>query len=372
MHKKLLFFIIIILFNRNNLYGKEQIFLQNNQIILIKSDFGQLKKWTAEDYSYALYSFLVSCEKFQSLPQDNNLMPQINKNIKVKDILKICAKAKKIKNANNNIIQVFFENYFIPYLVYDNLKKTEFGTFTGYYLPEINISFKQNSKFQYPLYSKPNNLNYTRGQIDAGILKYQNLELLYTDDLVELFFLQIQGSGYGRIEGSDELISIGFNGKNNYEYTSLGSYLIKQKLLPPAESNAIGIKNFLKTQNTNTLKNLMQNNKSYVFFKIIEDDTIIGSHGVSLNSLVSLAVDTSILPLGFPIWLETEITTRSKENIEFKKLMISQDTGSAIKGAVRGDIFFGSGSEAEEYASFQAGRGRYFILIPKEIAKALK
>lgn len=371
MHKKLLL-TIIILFTTNFAYTKEKIFIQNNQVVLTKSHFGQLKKWMAEDYRYALYSFLISCEKFKKLPANNNLMPQINQNIKVKDILKICVKANKIKNANNSIIQIFFENYFIPYLVYDNLKKTEFGTFTGYYLPEINVSFEQNNRFKYPIYNKPNNLNYTRGQIDGGILKNQNLELLYTDDLVELFFLQIQGSGYGKLNGSEELISIGFNGKNNYEYTSLGSYLIKQKLLPPSESSAIGIKKFLKTQNTNTIKSLMQNNKSYVFFKIIENNTIIGSHGVSLNSLVSLAVDTSILPLGFPIWLETEITTRSKENIEFKKLMISQDTGSAIKGAVRGDIFFGSGGEAEEYASFQAGKGRYFILIPKEIAKTLK
>ena len=133
--------------------------------------------------------------------------------------------------------------------------------------------------------------------------------------------------------------------------------------------SAQGIKQSLK-EHFNILDKILENNKSYVFFKVEKSGSIVGSQGVSLDGLTSLAVDTNLIPLGFPLWLETNITLPD-EKIKFNKLMISQDTGSAIKGAVRGDIFFGIGKEAEEIASYQYAKGRYFILIPKNIAKKL-
>ena len=133
------------------------------------------------------------------------------------------------------------------------------------------------------------------------------------------------------------------------------------------ELDSIGIKNFLKSINPSIAESLMNNNKSYIFFKIITDNKIVGSQGVELIANTSLAVDTNYIPLGFPILLNTELTYMENMKFPFNKIMVSHDTGSAIKGVIRGDIFFGNSEQAEVIASHQHSKGSYYILIPTDM-----
>lgn len=362
------FLIFFNLFFLNFCFPNDVFFSIDKSVKFKKSNFGDLKDWDNEEYKYALKAFILSCKKFELINNEYNLTKQLKKSIKKSDFSKICNIAYNIDGTENHIIKVFFENYFVPFLVFDNKKNTEFGNFTGYYVPEIDVSYEKNDEFKYPIYAKPNNLNYTRKQINDGVLKNKGLELLYTNDPIELFFMHIQGSGFGRVIKSGEIVAIKFDGKNIHNYSSIVGYL-KSKNLIGNDLSAKGIKNSLR-ENFDILNKILENNKSYIFFKVEKTGSIVGSQGVSLDGLTSLAVDTNLIPLGLPIWLETNVTLPD-EKIKFNKLMVSQDTGSAIKGAVRGDIFFGIGKEAEEIASYQHARGRYFILIPRNIVKKL-
>lgn len=352
----------------NFCFAKDVFFNTDKSVKFKKSNFGELKDWDKEDYKSALKAFVLSCKKFELMGDNYNLTKQLKKTIRKSDFRKICNVAYGLDETDNYVIKVFFENYFLPFIIIDNKKNTEFGHFTGYYVPEIDVSYRKNKEFKYPIYAKPNNLTYTRKQINDGALKNQGLELLYTNNPIELFFMHIQGSGFGRVAETGEVVAIKFDGKNIHNYSSIVGYM-KNRNLIGNDLSAKGIKKSLE-ENFKILDKILENNKSYIFFKVEKTDSIVGSQGVSLDGLTSLAVDTSLIPLGLPIWLETTITLPD-EKIKFHKLMVSQDTGSAIKGAVRGDIFFGIGKEAEEIASYQYAKGRYFILIPKNIAKKL-
>ena len=169
MNKKvaILFFIFLALsFNKG--YPKEYFYSKNKDVKFIKSDFSKLKEWEIEEYKYALDAFLLSCSKFESLPNSYNIMQQTTYKITKKDFARVCEIANSIKDANNNILRIFFENYFTPFSIYDNRNKTDIGYFTGYYLPEINVSFIKNDVYKYPIYARPKNLSYTRKEIKIG------------------------------------------------------------------------------------------------------------------------------------------------------------------------------------------------------------
>ena len=345
------------------------------QIKLKQVDFEKLKNWENDKLDLALKAFSKSCEKFNKLPEDKKISGSI-RGIKIRDLKGVCSSASAIKSAGTdkpNNAQTFFENWFVPYEVSDT-KKGKKGLFTGYYEIELHGSNVRTERYRYPIYKRPPDLvdgaRYkTRKQIENGALDGKGLELLYVDDKVDLFFLHVQGSG--RIIHDDGRITrVGFSAKNNRPYTSLGRVMIKEGILEKDEVSAESIKSWLYW-NPYEADKIMQKNESYIFFDKLDDGYIIGAQGVPLMPERSLAVDKNIIPFGMPLWLETSVENREGEKESYNRLMIPQDTGSAIKGGVRGDIFFGHGERAEELASYTSEKGKYYILLPKSVVRRI-
>lgn len=359
--------IIFLLSTTDLLWAKDNIKIASD-VFLEKTSFSKLRGWEEENYKEAIDALLSSCEKIMSLPRDKSLFPQVNKRINKDDFFVVCRVADVIKNYNYKYLRVFFENYFVPYKVVD--KSGAPSLFTGYYLPQINAKRTKDSVYKYPIYRRPDDLigkrkYYTRKEINNGALANRNLEILYTDDPIELFFFHIQGSGNVYLVDENKVISIGYDGKNNQKFTSIGKYMLRNNLIEPNKANSKDLKKELK-KDLKLAEIILNKNNSYIFFKIIENNTITGAFGSKLIPFRTMAVDRKYIPFGFPLWLNTTHNTRYG-NGEFNHLVIANDTGSAIKGAVRGDIFFGSGTVGEDNASFQYSTGEYYLLLPERV-----
>ncbi len=321
--------------------------------------FEDLPGWKQDTQNKAVISLVNSCRQFAKLPDDKKIGEQIG-DIIVADFHDVCDIAEVVKGMSNRQARNFFENWFVPFAV-SNKNGVSKGLFTGYYVPELKGSKTKTAIYQYPIYAKPKtkieDLDLTREEIEKGALANQNLELLYVNNPVDLFFMQVQGSGRVLLEDG-EIVRLGFAGKNNRPYSSIGKYIIENNLLGSESPTYFSIKNWLKN-NPEEAKKVMNINQSYVFFKTSNSDTVFGSQGSPLMAGRSLAIDNEIMPTGFPMWLNINIP-----NSSYQKLLIAQDTGSAIKGAVRGDVFFGRGKEAENLAAKMNYQGNYYIFLP--------
>jgi len=335
--------------------------------------FKNLKNWGDDRYDLAVNAFVKSCDKIALLHNSKEIGAGII-DIKVRDLRNVCEMAKVIDGMSNKQAKKFFENWFVPFEISNNKGKNT-GLFTGYYEIELQGRKEKDSKYKYPVYAKPEDFDgksvyNSREEIEDGLLSDKGLELFYVDDKVDLFFLHIQGSG--RIVLENNVIKrIGFAAKNNQPYTSIGAIMIDQGILKKDDVSAGSIKEWLRN-NPDQADEIMKENKSFVFFMELNDDYIRGAQGSVLTPERSLAVDKSIIPFGFPIWLETTLPVENKGKIPYNRLLVSQDTGSAIKGAVRGDIFFGFGERAEELASYMQQKGKYYIFLPNNVAERLE
>ena len=260
----------------------------------------------------------------------------------------------------------FFEAHFTPLLIEDG----EPMLFTGYFEPELPGSRIQGNAYQYPIYTVPDDLTpgtpyLTRREIEEGRpLAGQGLELAWLTDPVDLFFLQVQGSGRIRLpDGS--LMRVGYAEKNGREYSSIGMKLVERGIFAAHEVSATVIRNWVR-ENRNAGRALLWENESYVFFReVSEVPAHLGPLGAMNRSVTphrSIAVDPAFTPLGAPVWIE-------KQGADpMNRLMIAQDTGSAIKGAQRADIFFGTGDEAGRAAGQIKDGGRMVVLLPAPMA----
>lgn len=234
--------------------------------------------------------------------------------------------------------------------------------FTGYYKPLLQGSLTRTKIFNTPLVAMPKRLGNpapTRAQIDAAIAKgsptYQPLVWL---EAVDAYFLHIQGGGTVVLP-SGKALHLGFAGKNGHKYTAIGKYMKERGYLRGTIS-AQRIKDWLR-QNPQHLTEVMHSNASYIFFRIMPTESP-GALGVPLVAGRSLAVDPDYFPLGVPVFVRT---TSTHNNQPWRRLMFAQDIGSAIQGTVRGDIYFGHGPQAGEFASDQNSPGQLFALLPK-------
>ena len=334
-------------------------------------DFISLEGWQGDDHKKALQSFLHSCNKFAKLSQRRSIGRDIG-NITPADLRDVCEIAEIVKTTNSRQTRNFFENWFRPFLVSNRNGATK-GIFTGYYEASLYGSKVKTENFKYPIYAKPKDLTsapyLTREEIENGALKNKGLELIYVEDKVELFFLHVQGSGRVTLPDGSK-VKITYAGKNNRPYSSIGAYMENHSLLERGKVSAESIKQWMR-ENPSKADKVMNSNKSYVFFRASNDEYVIGGQGVPLTAERSLAVDRHIMPYGFPLWVDTTLKGRSGVKKPFRRLVVSQDTGSAIKGTVRGDIFFGRGRKAEEKASYMASKGEYYILLPVNIVDKL-
>lgn len=333
-------------------------------LLLKPVKFADLSDWQKDDHAKALSAFRVSCQKMMSLPKDRKLhISGIGGTYA--DWQAICQKANQTSSSE---ARHFFEQNFFPFLA--GTEEKQEGLFTGYYEVVLYGSRKNYGPFQNALYTRPADLApdqpyYSRKEIEEGKLDGKKLELMWLNDPIMSFFLHIQGSGVVVLE-DDTMVRVGYDGKNNQPYTALGRYMLEQEWLEKDQVTAQTIQQWLM-DHPYYADEVMQENASYVFFREVKGaNGPIGGQGVALTPERSLAVDTAHIPYGVPIWLETALTgNKDYPKRLFNQLMVAQDTGGAIKGAVRGDIFLGSSEAAQAYAGAQNERGRYFLLLPK-------
>ncbi len=265
--------------------------------------------------------------------------------------------------------QDFFEKFFRPVLIEDG----EPMLFTGYFEPELPGSHEPTDDFPYPIYALPDDVvagepYYTRREIDEDEpLAGRGLELAWLSDPVDLFFLQVQGSGRLRLPNGT-VMRVGYGGKNGHSYSSIGMKLVERGIFELHQVSAAVIRNWVRT-NGKEGQALLWENKSYVFFReVSEVPPEMGPLGAMNRSITqgrSIAVDPSFVPLGAPVWIE-------KEGADpINRLMVAQDTGSAIKGPQRADIFFGTGADAGKAAGMIKDGGRMAVLLPATMAHRL-
>jgi membrane-bound lytic murein transglycosylase A len=256
-----------------------------------------------------------------------------------------------------NQLQPLIEKHLIPYRVAYGDCST--GTITGYYEPMLRGSKRRHGPYQTPLYRlPPKSISYQipRADIVAGALKNKGLELVWVDDPVDAFFLQIQGSGKVRLENG-QLLNLGYAGQNGHPYYAIGKTLIERGELTPENVSMQTIKSWLRAH-PREAESIMSLNPSYVFFKINYGSAPIGSQEVPLTAKRSIAVDRTYISLGTPLWLVAE-------QPKLQHLVVAQDTGGAIKGAVRADLFCGTGPQAGEMAGKMKARGELYVLLPR-------
>jgi membrane-bound lytic murein transglycosylase A len=310
-------------------------------------DWADLNGWADDDHAAALTVFNETC-----------------RDLKDGDWPVICRLAKTAKDP-----RLFFETVFRPVMITDD----EEPLFTGYYEPELPGSRERTDEFTVPLYRLPEDLPdngpwLTRGELkESGVLEDRGLELVWLKNEVDKFFLQIQGSGRIRLEDGG-LMRVGYGGKNGHPYRSVGKELIRRGELEEHQVSAQAIRNWVQ-KNPDRGADLLNHNPSYVFFREVSQvDPSRGPLGAMNRSITagrSIAVDPEIVPLGAPVWLEKAGAS------PIRRLMVAQDTGAAINGAQRADIFYGSGPEAGREAGRIRDGGRMIVLLPIFEAMAL-
>jgi membrane-bound lytic murein transglycosylase A len=304
--------------------------------------------------------------------------------------LPICDAAKAVAPDDLMAQRTFYETWFTPYRIL-NPDGTDTGLVTGYYEPLLHGSRKQSAKYPYPIYAPPEDMlmvemgelypefrgkrvrarldgkrvvpYYNRAEIDAGQAEaLQGHAFLWVDNEVELFFLQIQGSGRVQLEDGTR-VKIGYADQNGHPYASIGRRLIDMGEMTADQASMQSIKRWAE-MNPERLAVLLGHNPSYVFFRELPDAISgpVGALGVPLTNEYSIAVDRSAMPLGVPVFLST---TQPNTNEPLNRLMFAQDTGGAIKGAVRADFFWGFGELAGAKAGRMKQRGRMWVLFPK-------
>ncbi len=310
-------------------------------------DFADLRGWSSDDHAVGLKVFQQTCGDLDS-----------------GDWSAVCALSYKADDA-----RVFFETFFRPVMITDG----EPPLFTGYFEPELEGSKTRTDRFQVPLYRQPDELAsgdqwISREEIEtSGVLEGRGLEIAWIEDPVDKFFLQIQGSGRIRLESGNQ-IRIGYGGKNGHPYRSVGQELVRRGIFQEHQVSADVIRSWVK-KHPDEGKALLHHNPSYVFFREVSqvpaDKGPLGAMNRSITAGRTVAIDPEFIPLGAPIWLE-----KGGKN-PIRRLMVGQDTGSAIRGPQRADVFFGTGPEAGRMAGKVRDGGRMVVLLPINDALAM-
>jgi membrane-bound lytic murein transglycosylase A len=360
---------------------------------LEKTDFRSLPGWTTDaTVGDALLALQNSCDAIKK--RDPNKAMNVN-NVggsaaSWRDMCNALGGLDETAMRDPHAARQFAETWFDPYMIVTPNGKD--GLFTGYYEPGLRGSLTKQGAYQYPLYQRPPELVMAelgdfrptlqgqriagsvmngalkpyadRAAIDNGALNGRNLELLWVDNPYDAFFLQIQGSGRVTLNENNQSrdLRLGYDGQNGHSYTAIGAELVKRGALSKDQVSLQTIRQWMMAH-PNEAPALMQQNKSYVFFKVLEQDQPQGAAGVGLTPLRSLAVDPRFIPYGAPVWLDVQHPTQ--QNTKLQRLLIAQDTGGAIRGPVRGDVFWGHGVEAEQIAGVMKSRGQAWLLLPK-------
>lgn len=336
---------------------------QPDKLVLKETSYNDLQGWRHDDHDAAFHVFVKSCKKMRSIPA-NRAIQIANKQYQAKDWHEVCSVAERIKPVTQMRARQFFETWFVPFAATNNGRSE--GIFTGYFEIDLKGSKTKTKHYHYPLYKTPTSpldRNNCRKTIDGGCLAGKGLELVYVNDPVRAFFLHIQGSGRVLLPDG-KVMRIGYDGKNNFKYTSIGRYLVDKGIVELDGLSAQKLQQWLRA-NPKKAEEVMHQNESYVFFKELKTSSPLGGQEVELTPERSLAIDRRFIPYGVPLWLNIHYPkTKNHPETPVKRLMVAQDTGGAIKGPVRGDVFLGFGARAEEIAGHMRQRGTYALLLP--------
>ena len=333
----------------------------------------------ADDLNLAWPAWLQSCTALVKKPVWKNACDTANSlNLQTNN------------NPDSESVRAYFRQNFSVYKT-TNVDGAESGLITGYYQPILKGSRTKSAKYPFPLYTTPPDLitveldglfpelkykrvrgrvvgnklvpYFNRAEIETDNSPIKGRELVYIDNIVDVFFLQIQGSGVVQFENGEQVM-VGYADQNGHTYNSVGRLLIERGELTSANASMAGIKNWVKN-NPLRFRELLNNNPSFVFFRELPSGLPgpIGALGVPILAERAVAVDPKFVPLGAPVFLST---TQPNNNKPLKRLMMAQDTGGAIKGGVRADFFWGAGAEAGAKAGAMKQSGKIWVLLPKE------
>ncbi len=335
-------------------------------IALIATSFDRLAGWREDDHGAALVAFRRSCARIRSWPPGRSLgKAGVAAGIGgiVADWRPICAAAEALGAVDAALARYFFESRLRPYLATDGSRPD--GLFTGYYEADLSGAWTRHGPYQTPIYGRPPELGavvpyHARDRIDKGILAGRKLEILWARDPVDVFFLHIQGSGRVVMEDGT-VVRLGYAGDNGHTYFAIGRELVARGAIAKDAVSMQSIRAWMKA-NRSLAAGLMALNPRFIFFRRVAGAGPIGAQGAPLTPGRSLAVDPRFVPLGLPLWLDTR---HPVDATPLRRLVVAQDTGGAIKGALRGDLFWGAGAAAAEAAGRMNEGGRYYVLLPK-------
>ena len=318
--------------------------------------FSALPNWENDDVRYALQAFRNTCRA--KLQYTGRVIP---------DAALVQEKCNMLPGAGSDVktVRTWFESHFQPYKVYDESGKTT-GTYTGYYSPTIPACRTKTAKCNEPLMAAPSNPAEYKNVHKKKIVENKIGRVLYWADMVDVQNIQIQGSGMLSLDDGST-VKLNFGGTNDMQFKSIGEQLRTRGIKPDGGYSADAVWKYLK-KNPSIAREVIYNNPRYVYFREAESKNVIGKLGTPLSKIRSLAVDDSIYTVGMPVYVNTKLSDGRK----FQRLMIAQDTGSAIRGWIRADIFFGSGDDAYKFAHGQHAQGEMFILLPKEYVNVRK
>ncbi len=349
--------------------------------------FASLKGWQEDDHAAALAAFRRSCREIiaEGMAFDRGVAFGGSRS----DWLGVCESAARAKDARR-----FFEREFAAFAVNDPDRPQ--GLFTGYYEPEAQGSLRRTAEFSVPIYARPADLisfdpveeqatglkygrrvggkpmsYFTRKEIEEGALAGRGLEIAWVRDWADAFFIQVQGSGRIRLPDGASM-RLAYAAKSGQPYTGIGRTLVERGVLTEDDMSMQSLRHWMKA-NPEAARELMWQNRSFVFFRKVqvEDETLgaPGAQKVQLTPERSIAIDRSLWMFGMPVWLEAQVPSGRDASLEtFHRLLIAQDTGTAITGYARGDVYWGWGDAAALTAGHMKSPGRMVVLLPKQLA----
>ncbi len=317
---------------------------------LKKVSYSELPGWRDDDVRYALQAFRNSCKA--KIQYKGRVIPD-------RALFEEKCRTLPSASADTPTVRAWFESNFQPYKIYND-DGTDTGTYTGYYSPIIRGSRVRTAEYNEPLMGVPTDGRTYKGVEKKKIVEQKIGRVLYWANIVDVQNIQIQGSGMLQLDDGT-MVKLNFAAVNDMPFKSIGEELRRRGIRPDGGYSADAVWTHLK-KNPKLARDVIYKNPRYVYFYESVPPDVIGKLGTPLSKIRSVAMDDSIYTLGLPVYISTNLSDGRK----FQRLMIAQDTGSAIRGWIRADIFFGKGDEAYKYAHGQHAQGQMFILMPME------